>query len=296
MRMVLRPVGGTILSTMRRYASSGGGLLTVKESPLENVSIFEMNYPKANVLTSEFITSFLDSIKEVCDPDTGHCRGIILTSSVPGIFSGGLDINELFHNQDKERFDKYWSLFQQLFVTLHSLPVPLVTAINGHAAAAGCIVAMASDYRVMARVSPKNQKPLSIGISATLSGFCVPPYVFASMEHTIGFRKTEELMTSGRLLSADEALAYGLVDEVVDNGEEAIVPCLAYMEKLLQLPSPAPYWIVKGYSRSNVLAPLSSAQLRQADSDNFFNMLQDPTVRSVLGKHVSQLGSKGKAV
>ncbi|EPY23673.1 3,2-trans-enoyl-CoA isomerase, mitochondrial [Strigomonas culicis] len=273
-------------------STSASDLVIAKESPLEKVFILEMNNPKANVLSPDFISAFLSQINTLCDPDKERSRGIILTSAVTGIFSGGLDINELFNNQEQGRFAHYWNQFQQLFTTIHTLPIPLMAAINGHAAAAGCIISLACDYRVMACTHPKNGKNLTIGISATKHGFCVPPYVVASLEHVVGFRKAEEIITNGLMLTAQEALEYGLVDHVVEGADEAIVPCLEEMEKILQLPSPVPYWIAKDFSRRQVVAPLSSPALRQADTVNFYRMMQDPTVRSVLGKHIAGLGSK----
>lgn len=267
-------------------------LVIARESPLEDVTLIEMNNGRANVLTPEFISAFLKTINEVCDPDKSRCRGIILTSKNPGIFSAGLDLTELNTNLSQDRFAHYWNQFQQLFTTLHSMPVPLVSAINGHAAAAGCILALASDYRVMARRHPVKHTDLTIGISAAQHGFVVPPYVAGSMEYVVGFRKAEELLSLGKLVTADEALRIGLVDHVVENPEEAVVPCLEFMEGLLQLPSPAPYWLVKDMSRRRLVAPLSTHALRTQDTVNFYNLFSSPQVKETLGQHTKKITGK----
>lgn len=267
-------------------------LVIARESPLEDVILLEMNNGRANVLTPDFIAAFLKTVNEVCDPDKSRCRGIILTSKNPGIFSAGLDLNELNTNLSQERFAHYWNQFQQLFTTLHSMPVPLVSAINGHAAAAGCIMALACDYRVMARRHPTKNTNLTIGISAAQYGFVVPPYVAASMEYVVGFRKTEELLSLGQLISADEALRIGLVDDVVDNPDEAVVPCLEFLEKLLDLPSPVPYWMVKDVSRRRLLAPLNTPALRTQDTVDFYNLFSNPQVKATLAKHTQKITKK----
>lgn len=267
-------------------------LVVARESPLDDVILIEMNNGRANVLTPDFIAAFLKTINEVCDPDKSRCRGIILTSKNPGIFSAGLDLKELNTHLSQDRFAHYWNQFQQLFTTLHTMPVPLVSAINGHAAAAGCIIALASDYRVMARRHPVKETDLTIGISAAQYGFMVPPYVAASMEYVVGFRKAEELLTLGTLLSADEALRVGLVDDVVENADEAVVPCLEFMDSLLQLPSPAPYWMVKDLSRRRLVTPLSTHALRTQDTVNFYNLFSNPQVRETLGKHTKKVTGK----
>lgn len=267
-------------------------LVEVRESALQEICILEMNCPKANVLISQLMTRLLEAIAEVCDPDAKQrYHGIILTSKVPGIFSGGLDIKSLLHNKSQERFTEYWGLFQQLFSTLHGLPVPLAVAINGHSAAGGTVVALAADYRVMAR-HRQDGRPATIGLAGSRYGLAVPPYVVGSMERVVGFRRAEDLIVNGLTLSADEALSIGLVDDVVEHYDEALVPCLQYMEKVLALPSPLPYWIYKDFARKKVMAPLCTQALRDADTESFYNMLQNPTVRADIERHVSGLGQK----
>ncbi|CAM39858.1 3,2-trans-enoyl-CoA isomerase, mitochondrial precursor-like protein [Leishmania braziliensis MHOM/BR/75/M2904] len=272
--------------------SDTADLVVVRESPLEKVVLLEINNGRANVLTSEFISAFLQTIQDVCNPEKSQCRGIVLTSKTPGIFCAGLDLNELNTNLSRDRFAHYWGQFQQLFRTFHSLPVPLVSAINGHAAAAGCIIALASDYRVMARRHPTKPVDLMIGIAAAQHGFVVPPYVAGSMEHVVGFRKAEELLSLGLLLSADKALQVGLVDEVVEHHDEAVVPCLQFMEKLLELPSAAPYWMIKDMSRRHLLAPLCTEDLRTQDTVSFYNLFSNSQVKQTLAQHIQKLSRK----
>ncbi|KAG5473380.1 hypothetical protein LSCM4_03443 [Leishmania orientalis] len=284
----VRPRWWRACSTAARVSDSTD-LLMVRESPIERVLLFEMSNGRANVLTSEFISVLLKTIQDVCDPEKSTCRGIVLTSKNPGIFCAGLDLNEINTNLSQDRFAHYWGQFQQLFTTLHSLPVPLASAINGHAAAAGCIMALASDYRVMAKRHPTKPTNLTIGISAARHGFVVPPYVAGSMEHVVGFRKAEELLCTGSLLQADEALRIGLVDEVVEHHDEAVVPCLLFMEKLLELPSPAPYWMIKDMSRRHLVAPLCTDALRAQDTDSFYNLFSDTNVRETLAEHTRKI-------
>lgn len=267
-------------------------LVVVTESPIENVVVLEMNGGKANVLTTGLISALLSTIREVCDPDKGKCRGIVLTSKNPGVYSAGLDLNELSTDLTEERFANYWNQFQQLFVTLHSLPVPFVSAINGHAAAAGCIIALASDYRVMARSHHAKKSQLSIGISAARYGFVVPPYVAGSMELVIGFRRAEEMLQLGTMLDADAAQKYGLVDEVVDDVDEAVVPSLCFIQEILSLPSPLPYWTVKNVMRRRVLAPLCTHALRAQDTSNFYEILTRPSVKAALAEHARRIVRK----
>ncbi|KAG5490556.1 hypothetical protein JKF63_00676 [Porcisia hertigi] len=263
-------------------------LVIVRESPIDNVVIFEMNNDGDNLLTSKMLSAFLKKINDVCDPDKSRCRGIVLTSKTPGVFSVGLDVQEFATNLSQERFTYYWSQFQQLFTTLHSLPVPLVSAINGDAAEGGCVMALASDYRVMARKHPTTADDLLIGIAATQQGSVVPPYVAGSVEHVVGFRVAEKLLCMGSMLTADEALSIGLVDEVVDQHDQAVVPCLQFMERLLEHPSPVPYWMIKNVSRRCLVAPLCTANLRSQDTVSFYNFFSSSHVKKALAEHTQK--------
>lgn len=250
----------------------------VTKSPLEKVYIVEMNGPAANVLSADLMAGLLAAIREVCDPDAEtRCEGLVLTSAVPGVFSGELDRNEL-RSTSQESFAHYWGLFQRLFITLHSLPVPLAVAVNGDTAAGGAVVALAADYRVMARTR-YDGKPIQSDIAAARYGLVMPPYVAGSLEHVVGFRRAEDLLVNGVTLSADEAHRVGLVDAVVECHDEAVVPCLEYMERILSLPSPLPFWVVKDVTRRRLLAPLCTEALRTADTANFFAFMQSPSVR-----------------
>ncbi|XP_050340858.1 enoyl-CoA delta isomerase 1, mitochondrial-like [Bactrocera neohumeralis] len=122
--------------------------------------------------------------------------------------------------------------------------------------------------------------------------FASPPYVAGSLAHVVGFRRAEDLLLSANTLSADEACEIGLVDEVVDGHDEAIVPCLEFMEKILALPSPLPFWVVKDQARKSLLAPLCTQALRTVDTVAFFEMLQNPIVRKNLQLHITRLSER----
>lgn len=100
-------------------------------------------------------------------------QSLILTSSNPKIFSAGLDISELVV-PDKDRLPKFWNSLQQVYIDLYGSRLATVAAIQGHAPAAGCFLAMACDYRVMSAgdtgsESKKKHVP-TIGLNETQLG------------------------------------------------------------------------------------------------------------------------------
>ena len=87
------------------------------------------------------------SIKNI---ETNHpkIQSVILASSNPTIFSAGLDVSELLA-PDADRLPKFWNSLQQVYLDLYGTRLATIAAIQGHAPAAGCMLAMACDYRVM---------------------------------------------------------------------------------------------------------------------------------------------------
>lgn len=75
-------------------------------------------------------------------------QSVILSSSNSKIFSAGLDISELI-SPNPDRLPKFWNSLQQLYLDLYGSRMATVAAIQGHAPAAGCFLAMACDFRIM---------------------------------------------------------------------------------------------------------------------------------------------------
>ena len=105
------------------------------------------------------------SIKEI--EANSKIQSVILASTNPTIFSAGLDVSELV-NPDKDRLPKFWNSLQQLYIDLYSSRLATVAAVQGHAPAAGCFLAMACDYRIMSAGDGK--KVPTIGLNETRLG------------------------------------------------------------------------------------------------------------------------------
>ena len=138
-------------------------------------------------------------------------KALILESSNPAIFSAGLDLMEL-HKPGKERFSEFWKSFQQLFLDLYGSRLGCVASIQGAAPAAGCMLAMSCDYRVIAADSKAK-----IGLNETKLGIAAPRWLGRLFIDTVGHRQAELGLALGSLYSPQQALAIGLVDEIVDD-------------------------------------------------------------------------------
>ena len=75
-------------------------------------------------------------------------QSVILLSSNPKIYSAGLDIAELVAPKTG-RLVRFWNLLQQVYIDLYGTRLATVVVIQGHAPAAGCLLALMCDYRIM---------------------------------------------------------------------------------------------------------------------------------------------------
>lgn len=92
-------------------------------------------------------------------------QALVLRSANPSIFSAGLDLQEM-HKPEMDRLRNFWTSFQQLYIDLHGSRLACIAAIEGHAPAAGCMLALSCDYRIMASDMPK----ITIGLNETRLG------------------------------------------------------------------------------------------------------------------------------
>lgn len=131
-------------------------------------------------------------------------RAVVLTGS-GRVFSAGVDLR-LVVDSGPGYAPRLVEGLASAFESLFCFPKPTVAAVNGAAVAGGCILACACDRRVMAEHARIGASELAVGV----------PFPVAALEvlrHACGAH-TEDLVFSGRLLDAHEALALGLVHEV----------------------------------------------------------------------------------
>jgi 3,2-trans-enoyl-CoA isomerase len=152
-------------------------------------------------------------------------QSVILSSTNPKIFCAGLDIAELIVNPDDKsnRLTKFWNSLQQVYIDLYGSRLATVAAMNGHAPAAGCLLALMCDYRIMSAGDGSGKNVPTIGLNETKLGIACSPWMAQMMVSTIGTRKTELALALGTLFPPQEALAVGLVDSIVPTQHESFI-------------------------------------------------------------------------
>jgi Delta3-Delta2-enoyl-CoA isomerase len=159
---------------------------------------------KVNALNPEVVGE-LSATFEALHGDA-EARAVVLTGS-GRFFSFGFDIPE-FLSYPREEFATFLTSFTTLYRNLFSYSKPLVAALNGHAVAGGCMLALAADTAIVAESNAK--------ISLNEIGF--GSSVFAGSTEMLQFRtgpRASEVLYSGALYAPAEAQKLGLVSEVV---------------------------------------------------------------------------------
>jgi len=170
----------------------------------DDYEICQFNNGKGSALNLALIQEISEYISEF---PSRPAKGIILTGQ-GSIFSVGLDIKELIA-QEMDATRVFFDAFFGLIVKMVKAPFPIVSAINGHSPAGGCVLAIASDYRVMA----DNEK-FKIGLNELPVGIMATPSIFHLYSFWIGQRTAYHYLLSGKQVSPLEAKQVGLVDEI----------------------------------------------------------------------------------
>ncbi|TAD85413.1 MAG: enoyl-CoA hydratase [Bacteroidetes bacterium] len=181
-------------------------LTTVITTLEAGIFVITINRPeKLNALNAEVIRELGLAIAEVYTND--NIAAAIVTGAGPKAFVAGADIAE-FTSLDGSSGKNLAQLGQQLvFNKIEQCPKPIVAAVNGFALGGGCELAMACHFRYASTNAKFGQPEVNLGL--------VPGYGGTQrLTQLVGKGRALELMMTGNIISADEALAMGLVNKV----------------------------------------------------------------------------------
>ena len=146
---------------------------------------------------------------------------LVLTGAGDKAFAAGADIAQL---KERKALDALASINSALFRRVEEFPLPVIAAIRGYALGGGCELALACDLRVAGRSAKLGQPEVGLGILPAAGGlYRLPRYV--------GLGRAKELVYTGRILDAEEALRIGLVERVVDDAR-VVDEALALAEQI----------------------------------------------------------------
>jgi enoyl-CoA hydratase len=194
----------------------------------DKVRILTMNRPeKRNALDTELTQELLKQLR-VADAEDA-VDAIILTGAGPA-FCAGADLAEFKDLKDPQAAEARAELTMQLHLVFSKMTTPVVTAINGPAMGGGAGLALAGDLAVMVRGAKIGYPEAKHGIVAAI--------VMANLVRQIGPKAAFELVALGEGIDGERALALGMVNRVVPEGQ-LMEEALYLAGKLAALPKAA---------------------------------------------------------
>ncbi|HLT45135.1 MAG TPA: enoyl-CoA hydratase/isomerase family protein [Luteimonas sp.] len=246
----------------------------IERSQHDGIHALRLARPPVNALNPELCLRLREAI---ADALADGARGLVLSGG-PGVFSAGLDVPHLL-GLDEAALRDAWERFIDAARALAQSPVPVVAALDGHAPAGGCVLALCCDYRVMAAGDYR------IGLNETQVGLVAPEGIQRLMRRVVGPHRAERLLVAGEMVDAQRALEIGLVDELAPVDE---VPLRArnWLANLLALPR-KPMLATRAIARAGVIDALRPELL---ELDRFVASWNDPDTQAALRALVARLG------
>jgi enoyl-CoA hydratase len=171
----------------------------------QGTAVITFNRPNAlNALNAALIGELSQALERVSKDDT--IRVLVLTGAGDKAFVSGADINELaaLSALEAKVFSKKG---HTVFSKLQQLSIPVIAAVNGYALGGGCEIALACDFIYAAETARFGLPEITLGLIPGFGGT-------QRLPRRIGENLAKELIFTGRMISAEEALRLGIVNSV----------------------------------------------------------------------------------
>ncbi|WP_030218614.1 enoyl-CoA hydratase/isomerase family protein [Streptomyces bikiniensis] len=201
--------------------------MTVNLEVAEGVGTIRLDRPPMNALDVATQDRLCELAQEATDRD--DVRAVVLYGGEK-VFAAGADIKEM-QVMDHVAMVKRSRALQDAFTAVARIPKPVVAAITGYALGGGCELALCADYRIAADNAKLGQPEILLGLIPGAGGT-------QRLSRLVGPSRAKDLVFTGRMVKADEALSLGLVDRVVPAAE-VYEQAHAWAAKLAQGPAVA---------------------------------------------------------
>ncbi|HJQ43588.1 MAG TPA: enoyl-CoA hydratase-related protein [Jatrophihabitantaceae bacterium] len=170
----------------------------------DGIVTLTLNQPPVNALDASLVAELSASVAAIAADD--DVRAVVITGG-PEVFAAGGDVKEM-SGWDYPHALRHAHALGDACTELAALPVPVIAAINGYALGGGLEVALAADLRVCADDSRLGFPEIKLGLIPGAGGT-------QRLPRLIGDSRAKDLILTGRTIRPDEALAIGLVNQVV---------------------------------------------------------------------------------
>jgi enoyl-CoA hydratase len=222
----------------------------------DDLAILRLEGPRANAIGD----AWLAALGRLLDESEG-ARALVLVGH-ERFFSAGLDLPSLV-GLDRAAMGRFIGAFDATMLRVFEIERPVIAAVNGHAIAGGCVLALQCDWRVMSEGK--------IGLNEVALGIGLPTGVVESLRAAVPAASLGPVALEARLVEPEEARRLGLVDELAAPAE-LLGRATAKARELAALPSLA-FAQVKRALRRPAIAAIRThgAEERDAWLDTWFS-------------------------
>jgi enoyl-CoA hydratase len=167
----------------------------------DGVTILRLDNPPVNALDLSLLEVVIASMRNI--------QGPVVITGAGRCFSAGVDLRALADG-GAEYADQFVTALSEAFLAVFDHPAPVIAAINGHAIAGGCVLALCADARLMSG-GTIGLTELSVGVPFPVAALEICRFAMGASVNRAALR--------AKTIDADTALAQGWVDEVVPNDE-----------------------------------------------------------------------------
>ncbi|HXX99083.1 MAG TPA: enoyl-CoA hydratase-related protein, partial [Candidatus Bathyarchaeia archaeon] len=193
---------------------AGLNYIQIERRP-DEIAIITINRPEVlNAINVDVIAELSSAIDIVSVDD--NVKVVVITGKGERSFCAGADIRYVA-NIDPIEAERYASSVHTMLNKIENLEKPVIAAINGYALGGGCEIALACDIRIASASAKIGQTEVKIGIPPGWGGT-------QRMVRILGPAKAKELIFTGEMITANEALKIGLVNKVVSLDHVLIKP------------------------------------------------------------------------
>uniref|UniRef100_T2M858 Enoyl-CoA hydratase domain-containing protein 3, mitochondrial n=1 Tax=Hydra vulgaris TaxID=6087 RepID=T2M858_HYDVU len=179
-------------------------LMNVEENGICRITMNSIK--KRNALSLSMLQELIERFKTAAEND--RVRAVILAHNGP-CFSAGHDLKELTSDNTKSYHAQVFQRCTELMNLIQDIPTPVIAEVNGIATAAGCQLVATCDIAVATHTS-------SFAVPGVLIGlFCSTPGV--ALARSIHRKQALKMLFTGDPITAQEALSYGLINEIVSE-------------------------------------------------------------------------------
>jgi enoyl-CoA hydratase/carnithine racemase len=179
-------------------------LLLTEQDP-RGVVTLTLNRPLAfNALSEDMLEALQRAFDRIAEDPSAR---VVVIRAAGKAFCAGHDLKEMRAEPSLAYYERLFAQCGRVMLAIQALPVPVIAHVHGTATAAGCQLVATCDLAVAAREARFAVSGINLGL------FCSTPSV--ALSRNVGRKAAFEMLVTGEFISADEALAKGLVNRVV---------------------------------------------------------------------------------